>query len=221
MRLFTEGSNGTLIPVKNWAAFAEKKGLEGAISLVEILPIAQALKEAYMAFEQIKGQIYELTGISDIIRGQTQASETATAQKIKNNYASMRLKTYQDEVERFAERLLNLKAQIICKHFDAQTICQISGCEQLSPEDQQYIPPSAGTAEGQRHPHVPHRGRNRLDGVSGRAAGQAGRQRVPDRGVGLSGEGDPGSSRSGTADGGVAQVRRSLLPCWKERGGRD
>jgi hypothetical protein len=139
-RLFTEGTNGTLVPVKNWAGFAEKQGLAGAISLVEIMPIAQALKEAYLAFDQIKGQIYELTGISDILRGETAPSETATAQKIKNSYASMRLKTYQDEVERFAARLLQLKAQIICKHFDAQTICQISGCEQLSPEDQALVP---------------------------------------------------------------------------------
>lgn len=139
-RLFSEGEDNDLIPVKNWAAFAEKQGLKGAIDLVEVLPIAQALNEAYKAFEQIKGQIYELTGISDIIRGETAPSETATAQQIKNNYASMRLKTYQDEVERFAARLLQLKAQIICNHFDAQTICLISGCDQLMPQDQQLVP---------------------------------------------------------------------------------
>ena len=143
-RLFTEANNTDLIPVKNWAAFSEKQGLKGAIDLVEILPIAQALREAYAAFEQVKGQIYELTGISDIIRGQTNANETATAQQIKNSYASMRLKTYQDEVERFAARLLQLKAQIICNHFDAETIAQISSVEQLSPADQQYIGPALG-----------------------------------------------------------------------------
>jgi hypothetical protein len=139
-RLFKESGNGDLIPVDNWAGFVEKQGLKGAVDLVDILPLAQALAEAYKAFEQIKGQIYELTGISDIIRGETAPSETATAQQIKNNYASMRLKTYQDEVERFATRLLRLKAQIICKRFDAKTICQISGCEQLSQADQRMVP---------------------------------------------------------------------------------
>ena len=141
-RLFTEGENGTLIGVKNWAAFAEKQGLRGSIDLVEILPIAQALGEAYKAFEQVKGQIYELTGISDILRGQTNAAETATAQKIKNSYASLRLKTYQDEVERFAARILQLKAQIICSHFDEQTILQISAADQLQEADKQYIGPA-------------------------------------------------------------------------------
>ncbi len=37
-RLFSEGENNTLIPVKNWAAFAEKQGMKGAIDLVDITP---------------------------------------------------------------------------------------------------------------------------------------------------------------------------------------
>jgi hypothetical protein len=139
-RLFTEAGNGDLIPVSDWAGFAEKQGLKGAIDIVDILPLAKALAEAYKAFDQIKGQIYELTGIADILRGETMASETATAQKIKNSYASLRLKVYQDEVEKFASRLLQLKAQIICNHFDDKTICQISACEQLSQADQQLVP---------------------------------------------------------------------------------
>lgn len=139
-RLFTEGENNALIPVKNWTAFAEKQGLRGAIDLVDIAPIAQALMNSYNAFEQVKSQVYDITGISDIVRGQSVASETATAQQIKGQYASLRLKSYQDDVARFATYLIQLKAQIICKHFDPQTILMISAVDQLSPEDQQMIP---------------------------------------------------------------------------------
>lgn len=143
-RLFKEGSNNSLLPVQNWAAFAEKQGLRGAIDIVEIAPIAQALNDAYAAFEQIKRQIYELTGIADIQRGNTMASETATAQQIKNQYASLRLKVYQDEVALFAQGLLRLKAEIICKHFDPMTILKMSGAEQLSDADKQLIPQAIG-----------------------------------------------------------------------------
>lgn len=139
-RLFTEATNGDLIPVKNWNAFAEKQGLRGALDLVDLAPIASALAAAYQAFEQVKTQIYEITGISDIIRGQSMASETATAQQIKGQYASLRLKSYQDEVARFATYLIQLKAQIICKHFDPQTILMISAADQLNEQDKQYIP---------------------------------------------------------------------------------
>lgn len=139
-RLFTEANNNDLIPVKNWMAFAEKKGLAGAIDMVDLTPIAGALIQAYQAFEQVKGQIYDITGISDIVRGQSVASETATAQQIKGQYASLRLKSYQDDVARFATHMIQLKAQIICQLFDPQTILMMSAADQLSPVDQQLVP---------------------------------------------------------------------------------
>ena len=139
-RLFTEGENNTLLPVKNWAAFAEKQGMAGAINLVDIAPIAQGLMMAYQAMEQVKGQIYEIMGIADIQRGQSDPNETLGAQIIKSNNASGRLKTMQHDVVNFATALLQIKAQIICQHFTDDTIVKISGAMQLSPQDQALIP---------------------------------------------------------------------------------
>jgi hypothetical protein len=139
-RLFSEGENNTLIPVDNWMAFAEKQGMKGAIDLVDITPFAQALNQCYMAMEQVKGQIYELMGIADIQRGQTDPNETLGAQIIKSNNASGRLKTMQHAVVDFATTLLSIKAQIICNHFTDDTLVQISGAMQLSDQDKQLIP---------------------------------------------------------------------------------
>jgi len=139
-RLFTEGDNNTLIPVKNYSAFAEKGGLGGAVEFVDLNPIASALNMAYAAMAQVKQQIYDITGISDIIRGASVASETATAQQIKGQYATLRLKTYQDEVALFASQILRIKAQIICQHFQPETILKIGGAELLSDTDKQMIP---------------------------------------------------------------------------------
>lgn len=134
-RLFTEGSNNSLLPVENWTAFAEKNGLKGSIDVVDLTPIANALQQAYMAMEQVKQQIYDITGISDIIRGQSNAAETATAQQIKGQFASLRLRQFQDEVARFATEILRIQAQIICKQFRPQTIMSISAADQLLPQD--------------------------------------------------------------------------------------
>jgi hypothetical protein len=139
-RLFTEGENNTLLPIKNWGAFAEKQGMAGAINLVDIAPIAAALQSSYQAMDQVKSQIYEIMGIADIQRGQTDPNETLGAQIIKSNNASGRLKTMQHEVVNFATSLLQIKAQIICQHFTDDTIVKISGAMQLSPQDQQLIP---------------------------------------------------------------------------------
>jgi hypothetical protein len=139
-RLFTEGENNALLPVKNYGAFSEKGGLQGAINLVDIKPIAEGLQMAYQAMDQVKGQIYEIMGIADIQRGQTDPNETLGAQIIKSNNASGRLKTMQHEVVNFATALLQIKAQIICQHFTEDTIIKISGAMQLSPQDQALIP---------------------------------------------------------------------------------
>ena len=139
-RLFSEGENNTLIPVKNYAAFSEKGGMGGAINLVDIAPIAQALNMSYQAMDQVKNQIYEIMGIADIQRGQTDPNETLGAQIIKSNNASGRLKTMQHAVVDFATELLSIKAQIICNHFTDDTIVKISGAMQLSPQDQALIP---------------------------------------------------------------------------------
>jgi hypothetical protein len=139
-RLFTEGENNALLPVKNYGAFSEKGGMAGAINLVDIKPIAEGLQMAYQAMEQVKGQIYEIMGIADIQRGQTDPNETLGAQIIKSNNASGRLKTMQHEVVNFATALLQIKAQIICQHFTEDTIVKISGAMQLSPQDQALIP---------------------------------------------------------------------------------
>jgi hypothetical protein len=136
----TEGDNNTLIPTDKWAAFSEKGGLKGTIDLLPIDAIAATLIQCYQAQAQIKGQIYEITGISDIIRGQTAASETATAQQIKGQYAGLRLRAMQESVALFATELIRLKAQIICSKFQEETILQYAAAQQLSPEDQQMIP---------------------------------------------------------------------------------
>jgi hypothetical protein len=139
-RLFSEGENNTMIPVSNWMAFAEKQGMKGAIDLVDLAPFASALMSCYQAMEQVKGQIYELMGIADIQRGQTDPNETLGAQIIKSNNAAGRLKTMQHSVVDFATSLLSIKAQIICNHFTDDTLIKISGAMQLSEQDKQLIP---------------------------------------------------------------------------------
>jgi hypothetical protein len=139
-RLMTEGDNNALIPVDKWTGFSEKGGLRGSVDLLPLDTIAQALIQCYQARSDIKGQIYEITGIADIIRGQSAASETATAQQIKGQYAGLRLRSMQEDVALFASDLIRLKAQIICTKFQPETILQYAAAQQMTPADQQLIP---------------------------------------------------------------------------------
>ena len=139
-RLLTEGDNNTLIPVDKWMAFSEKGGLKGSIDLLPLDTLSNALLQCYRARDEIKNQIYEITGISDIVRGQTAASETATAQQIKGQYAGLRLRAMQEDVALFASELFQLKAQVICTKFQPSTILQYAAAEAMQPADQALIP---------------------------------------------------------------------------------
>ena len=85
------------------------------------------LRELYEAREQAKRVIYEITGISDIIRGSTVASETATAQQIKSQWGTLRLKRLQKEVQRYARDLLRMMLEIASKKFSEATFAQMTG----------------------------------------------------------------------------------------------
>jgi hypothetical protein len=135
-RMLSEGVNNQLIPVDTWAAFAEKGGLKGVVDFMPLDSVLQALRECYAAREQAKQVVYEITGLSDIIRGASMASETATAQQIKSQYASLRLKRLQTEVAQFASEVLRIKAQIMCDFYAPQTLVEMSGI--MGTMDAQY-----------------------------------------------------------------------------------
>lgn len=139
-RLFSEAGNTDMVPVKNFASFAEKSGLKGSIDLVDLEPIYNAMTAAFDALERCKQIIYEITGISDIVRGQTQASETLGAQQIKQNFVGLRLGKMQTDVARYAAEILCIKAQVICGKYSPETIATISASDELSDADKPLIP---------------------------------------------------------------------------------
>lgn len=137
-RMLSEGVDNTLIPVDTWAAFGERGGIKGTVDFLPLDMVVNALNQLYQAREQTKQVIYEVTGLSDIIRGASIASETATAQQIKSQYASLRLKEMQSDVARFASDILRIKAQIMCQFYRPESLVAMSGMEQT--KDAQYLP---------------------------------------------------------------------------------
>jgi hypothetical protein len=136
-RLFQEGKDNQLIPVNTWAAFSEKGGLRGVMDFVPLDGVIATIRELTGREQALKAQIYEITGISDIVRGYSAPSETATAQQIKGQFAALRLQEQQAEVARFARDLIAMTAEIIAEHFQPQTIALMSGLQEQAPEFQQ------------------------------------------------------------------------------------
>jgi hypothetical protein len=134
-RMLMEGYDNTLIPVDNWAAFAEKGGVKGQVDWLPLEQVLTAIDKLFMAREAIKQQIYELTGIADIVRGASKASETLGAQQIKAQFASVRIKSLQDQVAQFAAEILRIKAEILVKHYDPEILLRKSNILKIEPPE--------------------------------------------------------------------------------------
>lgn len=131
-RLLKEGNDAVLVPVENWQSFIEKGGINQAVQFMPLRDVIQALQQLYQAREACKQIIYEITGLSDIIRGASNAAETATAQQIKSQFASLRLNDMKDDMSRFACSVLRMKSEIICSKYQPETILQMSGIQYTS-----------------------------------------------------------------------------------------
>jgi hypothetical protein len=101
-----------LIPCETYAVLAAQGGRRGLISFFPLKDIIAALKQCYESREQAKAAMYEITGISDIVRGATDPNETATAQQIKSQWGGLRIRDRQKEVQRFIRDVMRLKAEV-------------------------------------------------------------------------------------------------------------
>lgn len=144
-----ESGDNRMIAIKNWAMFAEGGGVKGRIEWYPVDIVAVVLKTLYEMREQAKQTLYEVSGIGDILRGESDPNETATAQGIKAKWGGQRVRRIQKDVQRFAADIMRLKAEVIAEQFKFQSITSMAGLD----DDllAKYMPP-APTPPQQQQP---------------------------------------------------------------------
>jgi hypothetical protein len=138
-RMLKEGAENDLIPVDNWAMFAESGGLKGKIDWLPLQDIAATLGNLQQLRDEQIRLLQQITGMSDVMQGQLNSPYEGVGQsQIKAQFGSVRVQALQDQFAQFASDLLQLKLEVICKHFDPQTIMQQS--TMTFSEDAQMVP---------------------------------------------------------------------------------
>lgn len=117
------------VPYKGFAALMEKGGLRGVFQAEDIAPISAVIDRLTVHRATIIQSIYEVTGISDVLRGSSNPNETATAQRIKGQFGSLRLQKRQARVQRFIRDCYRLKAEIIAEHFTREKLVEMTGID--------------------------------------------------------------------------------------------
>lgn len=133
--------DGTFLPVDDFQALTGGQGQGDLRKVIAVMPtddIRAALNELYAAREQIKQTIYEITGIADIMRGSTAASETLGAQQLKTQFGSMRMAKRQRRVAHFIRDVIRIKVEVMVENFQPQTLEMMTGVE-MTPEVYQIL----------------------------------------------------------------------------------
>ncbi|MCE2759740.1 MAG: hypothetical protein LW713_01685 [Acetobacteraceae bacterium] len=120
--------DGEFVPIQNAMQFAER-GLDKAIWPVPLETLVSVIIQLMQHREALKATIYEITGLSDIVRGASVASETATAQQIKAQFGSIRIQDRQAEVQRMARDAVRLMAELIGEKFEPETLGLMTGVD--------------------------------------------------------------------------------------------
>ena len=142
-----KSGDAILIPSDKTSSLAAEKGLQNAIWFMPVEQLVNVLTQLYQAREQCKRVIYEITGISDILRGSSVASETATAQNLKSQWGTIRLKRLQKEVQRYARDILRMMLEIAVTKFSEGTWEKMTGLPFLTTEKRQKVEQMAGAMQ--------------------------------------------------------------------------
>lgn len=129
------GSENNMVGVDNLLQFLSRGSTGSTINnVMQFFPletVAQALVQLYDARENTKQILYEVSGLSDILRGAVDPREKLGQSRLKGQFASQRLEQRRMTVERCARDALRIKAEIMCEHFTPDVLREMSGYDQL------------------------------------------------------------------------------------------
>ena len=133
LQRLAEAQDNEFVPVDAMAMLQASGGLAAVMQEAPLDNIIRALAQLYQSRQSIIQTIYEITGISDIMRGQSASRETATAQRIKGQFGAMRLVNRQRRIEQFLDNIMELKAELLVENLEPNVLQRMTSIN-ITPE---------------------------------------------------------------------------------------
>lgn len=121
----------TLVSLSEFEKLKDAGGIKGVIDFAPIEQYISALQALASRRQTLIDSIYEITGVSDIMRGSSKVGDTATAVTKKTNFGTLRNQDRQNDMQRFLKDLLRIKAEIICEQFSPQFLLSFLNTDEL------------------------------------------------------------------------------------------
>jgi len=138
-RAFRPGFENKMIAVQSWAAFKESGGGSAPVIFLPVEQVGKIIEGCVKLRQQIVEDVYQIVGLSDIMRGATDPQETAQAQQMKAQFGGVRLRDRQAELARFCADICKLVGQIICVHCQPLTVMKMTNMQLPSKADVQQM----------------------------------------------------------------------------------
>lgn len=125
--LKTNDNRQVMVPISNWAAFGSGSAKDTIVWLpIEV--IAATITQLVELRRQVIEDVYQIVGISDIMRGQADngPKKTATEQNLKAQFGSVRIRDRQAELVRIARDTVRIAAEIMAENFSKKTLLAMS-----------------------------------------------------------------------------------------------
>lgn len=114
-----------MVPVSNWAAFGNGTAKDTIIWL-PIDMVASVIQICVELRQRIIDDIYQIMGLSDIMRGQVDPNEKLGQSELKSQYGSVRIRDKVSELVRVARDIVRIAAEIMAENFDKQTLLDMT-----------------------------------------------------------------------------------------------
>lgn len=125
--------DGQLMPIETMGVLRDKGGLAGSITWIPIEQFAQVLLAISQRKRELIQEIYEVTGISDLVRGQTDPNETLGAQNLKAQFGNFRMNPMQKPMAMLVRNALRMMGEVVSELFDPETLAMITGMPLQAP----------------------------------------------------------------------------------------
>ena len=128
--MLSNGKDNHLIPIDNWALFGENGGIANQIEWLPLQDIVNTLQQLIGVRDQTIALLQQITGMTDVMRGSLDNQYEGVGQtETKTKFGSVRIQALQEQFARFAGDLMQIKAEVICRHFSPETIYKRSNME--------------------------------------------------------------------------------------------
>jgi hypothetical protein len=120
-------------PIQHWPQELREKGgsLSAIVQATDIAPQVQALQVLIEARNEALNKIYEQIGMSDLVRGFSDAEKTATANKLESNYYGLRFRLRQKQCHKMLSDAITKTSEVVCEHYSDEKLFEISNAAEL------------------------------------------------------------------------------------------